>query len=243
MAIPSSTVLPSANLSNLGVSTGSLTQAFAAGTTGYREFLPSGATSLLVTPTADAGATVTVNGASAGTPVSLNPGSNTITVAVTANGGGSTQNYTLTVVRAGAFTPGDLVVVTYGNTAVAPVHTDGQTRLITLQEFQPTIAANSTPVMAVVLPSAVAGANVGITGEYGTSSEGTIQPSNDGLYLTFGGYSAVPALAYTATATAQSPCAQVPRVGAHRCQHQHGHEFGLQRHLQHQQPAGRLHGG
>jgi hypothetical protein len=68
--------------------------------------------------------------------------------------------------------------------------------------------------MAFVLPSAVAGNNVGITGEYGSSSEGTIQPTADGLYLTIGGYSAVPALAYTATATAQSPCATVPRVAA-----------------------------
>jgi hypothetical protein len=214
VALPSSTVTPSANLSNLGVSSGSLTVAFAAGTTSYREYLPSGTTSLTLTPAADAGATVTVNGSSASTPVSLNPGSNTITVAVTANGGGSTQTYTLTAVRAGAFTTGDLVVVTYGNTSVAPVHTDGQTTLITLEEFPPTITANSNPVMAVVLPAAVAGANVGITGEYGTSSEGTIQLSADGVYLTLGGYSAVPALAYTATATAQSPCAQVPRVFA-----------------------------
>jgi hypothetical protein len=213
-AIPSSTVAPSANLSGLAVSTGSLTQTFAAGTTTYLEYLQSGATSLTVTPAADAGATVTVNGASPSTPVALNTGSNTITVSVTANGGGSTQNYTLNVIRAGAFTPGDIVVSTYGNISVAPVHTDGQTTLITLEEFSPTITANSTPVMAFTLPSAVAGKNVGITGEYGTSSEGTMHLSGDGLYLTEGGYSAVPALAYTATALAQSPNTTVPRVFA-----------------------------
>jgi hypothetical protein len=214
VAIPSSTVQPSANLSGLALSTGGLTQPFAATTLGYTVYLPSSATSLTLTPTADAGATVTVNGASATTPVSLNTGANTITVFVTANGGDSTQTYTLTAVRAGPFTPGQLVVTTYGNFAVGPVHTDGQTTLITLEEFSPTIAANSTPEMAVVLPSSVDGNNVGLAGEYGSSSEGTLQLSADGLYLTIGGYSAVPALAYTATATAQSPCAQVPRVAA-----------------------------
>ena len=214
VSIPSSTVNPSANLSALAVSAGSLTKAFAAGTLSYMEYLQSSATSLTLTPTADAGATVTVNGASAATPVSLNTGANTITVVVTANGGGSTQTYTLNVVRAGAFTPGNLIVSTYGNISVAPVHIDGQTTLITLEEFSPTIAANSSPVMAVVLPSAVYGGNVGIAGEYGSSSEGSPRLSGDGLYLALGGYSAVPALAYTATATAQSPCAEVPRVAA-----------------------------
>jgi hypothetical protein len=214
VAIPSSTVQPSANLSGLSVSAGSLTQAFAAGTTSYNEYLSSGVTSITLTPAADAGASVTVNGASAGTPVSLNTGANTITVSVTANGGGSTQTYTLTVVRAGPFTAGDLLVTTYGNTSVSPVHIDGQATLITLEEFSPSITANSTPLMAVVYPSAVAGDNVGMVGEYGTSSEGTIHLSADGLYLTEGGYSAVPALAYTATATAQSTDTQVPRVAA-----------------------------
>ncbi len=214
VAIPSSTVAPSANLSGIGLSTGSLTKAFAATTTSYTEYVASGVTSLTLTPMADNGATVTINGASASSPVSLSTGSNTITVFVTANNGSATQTYTITVVRAGAFTPGNLIVSTYGNISVAPVHTDGQTTLITLEEFSPAIAANSTPLMAVVLPSAVAGNNVGITGEYGSSSEGTIQPTADGLYLTIGGYSAVPALAYTATATAQSPCAMVPRVAA-----------------------------
>ena len=213
-AIPSSTVAPSANLSGIGLSAGSLTQAFAATTTNYTEYVSSGVTSLTLTPMADSGATVTVNGASASNPVGLSTGSNTITVSVTASGGSPTQAYTITVIRAGAFTPGNLVVSTYGNIAVAPVHYDGQTTLITLEEFSPTIATNSSPSMAVVLPSAVAGNNVGITGEYGSSSEGTIQPTADGLYLTIGGYSAVPALAYTATATAQSPCATVPRVAA-----------------------------
>ena len=217
VAIPSSTVSPSANLSGIGLSTGSLTQAFAATTTNYTEYVSSGVTSLTVTPAADSGATVTVNGASASTPVSLSTGSNTISINVTASGGGSSQTYTLTVIRAGAFTTGDLVVTTYGNTAVAPVHLDGQTTLITLEEFSPTIASNSSAVMAVVLPGAASGSNVGITGEYGSSSEGKIQQTADGRYLTFGGYSAAQAFAFTTpvtTALAQSPCATVPRVAA-----------------------------
>jgi hypothetical protein len=213
-AIPSSTVSPSSNLSGIGLSSGSLTTPFTATTTSYTEYVGSGVTSLTLTPMADNGATVTVNGASASTAVALSTGSNTVTISVTANNNSSTQSYTVTIIRAGAFTPGNLVVSTYGNISVAPVHTDGQTTLITLEEFLPTIAANSSPTMAVVLPSSVSGDDVGITGEYGSSSEGTIQPTGDGLYLTIGGYSAVPALAYTATATAQSPCATVPRVAA-----------------------------
>ena len=86
--------------------------------------------------------------------------------------------------------------------------------MITLEEFTPAITANSMPVMATVLPSSVSGVNVGLVGEYGSSSEGTIQLTPDQQYLTLGGYSALPGLAYTATATAQSPCSQVPRVAA-----------------------------
>ena len=208
------TILASANLSSLTSSAGNLTTPFAFGTTGYSEYVQNNTSSLTFTPTPDAGATVTVNGSSASTPVNLSAGSNTITVVVTQNGGGSTQTYTLTVFRAGPFTQGDIVVTIYGNTSPSTPHPDGPATLITLEEFSPAITTNSTPVMALVLPSSVSGNNVGIVGEYGSSSEGTIQLTDDGQHLTIGGYSAVPGMAYTATALAQSADTQVPRVAA-----------------------------
>lgn len=208
------TITPSANIGSLALSAGSLTTGFASGTTSYAVYLPGNTSSLTLTPTIDSGATVTVDGTSASTPVSLSAGSNTITIVVTPNGGGSTQTYTVTAYVAGPFTQGDLVVTTYGNTVPSTIHPDGPATLITLEEFTPTIVANSTPVMALVLPSTVTGSNVGLVGEYGSSSEGTIQPTYDGQRLTIGGYSAIPGMAYTATALAQSTDTQVPRVVA-----------------------------
>jgi hypothetical protein len=219
-AVPSSTVSPSANLGGLALSTGGTTVPFAPTVTSYTQFVGSGTTSVTLTPTADSGATVTVNGQSPNTPVTLNVGSNTITIVVT--NGGQTVTYTVTVIRAGALTPGNLVVTLYGNLQSGNTfHPDGLATKITLAEFAPTIAANSTPFMAFTLPSAPSGNNVGLTGEYGSSSEGTIQQTPDGRYLTIGGYDAAQAFAFTGTGTvtpttalAQSPNTTVYRVAA-----------------------------
>jgi len=211
-AIPSSTVSGSATLTGLTSSAGGFTQPFSPSTLNYTQYVAGSVTSVTLTPTAASGATVTVNAQSPSTAFPMSTGSNTLVVVVT--NGGQNTTYTVNIIRAGAFTPGDLVVTTYGNLQTGPVHADGQGTLITLAEFSPTIAPNSTPVMAYTIPSAVAGSNVGMVGEYGSSSEGSIQQTPDGLYLTIGGYSAVPGLAYNATALAQSPCATVPRVGA-----------------------------
>ena len=213
----SGAITASANLGGLASSAGGFTTIFSAGTNSYTQYVGSNVGSLTLTPTADAGATVTVNGASAGTPVSLNAGVNTITVSVT--NGSLTQTYTLNVIVAGPFTQGDLVVTTYGNLGVTPVHSDGQTTIVSIAEFSPTIAANSAPLMALPLPSVASGNNVGITGEYATSSESRIQLTSDGQYVTIGGYSAAQAFTYAPNgvpngALAQSPCATVPRVMA-----------------------------
>ena len=218
-AIPLSTVTSSASLTGLTSSAGGFTTPFSSTTLTYTQYVASSVTSVTLTPTAPAGASVTVNAQPPSTAFSLSTGSNTLVVVVT--NGGQNETYTVNVVRAGPFTPGNLVVTTYGNLQVAQAHPDGQTTKITLSEFSPTITANSTPVMAYTIPFAVSGNNVGMVGEYGSSSEGSIQQTPDGLYLTIGGYSAVPSFAFTgtgtatpATALAQSPCAQVPRVGA-----------------------------
>ena len=102
------TVAPSANadLSALALSSGSLVPAFSAGTTGYTASVAHAVTSLTVTPTvAASGATVTVNGTpvasgAASGPVTLNIGSNPLTVVVTAPDGTTTKTYTVSAVRA-----------------------------------------------------------------------------------------------------------------------------------------------
>ncbi|MEI7772345.1 MAG: Ig-like domain repeat protein, partial [Chloroflexales bacterium] len=86
-----------ADLSALAISQGSLSEAFAAGITGYTADVANSVSSLTVTPTAaEAHATVTVNGAavtsgSASGAISLSVGANPITVVVTAQDGTTTK--------------------------------------------------------------------------------------------------------------------------------------------------------
>ena len=95
--------------------------------------------------------------------------------------------------QAQLFTPGDLVVSTYGNTS--STLSDGAPTPINLLEFLPT---GGPAILTDTLPTTdgVGGsANLGVVGEYGSSSEGNIQLSGNGQYLTIGGYSASAAAA------------------------------------------------
>lgn len=102
--------LPSANadLSALSLSSGTLSPAFASGTTSYTAGVGNATTSFTVTPTvADATASVTVNGVAtasgnASGAIALAVGANTLTTVVTAQNGTSTKTYTVTVSRAGS---------------------------------------------------------------------------------------------------------------------------------------------
>jgi hypothetical protein len=95
-----------ATLSNLTISSGTLTPTFAPGTTSYADSVTNEVTSVTVTPTMNqANAiikvnTVTVASGSASDAISLNVGDNVITVEVTAQDTTTTRNYTITVVRA-----------------------------------------------------------------------------------------------------------------------------------------------
>ena len=126
------------------------------------------------------------------------------------------------------FTAGDIVVSIYGDppgdsTAASYQTTDtrdggtiqdGAPTPITLEEFSPTISANADNGTALVtdtlpLTDGVGGSqNVGIVGEYGSSSEGTLSLSGNGQYLAIGGYDATESMPFwnsTGTALAQSP--------------------------------------
>lgn len=97
---------PSANadLSNLTLSAGQLNPVFSAGTTSYESSVSNGVSNIQVTPTvADTKASVKVNGQAVSTggtlPVSLNVGSNTVTVQVTAEDRTTVKTYSVTVYR------------------------------------------------------------------------------------------------------------------------------------------------
>ncbi len=94
-----------ASLSELTLSSGTLSPEFDSGTTRYTAGVGNAVTSLTVTPTlSDSNATVTVNGiavtdGSASGGVNLSEGSNSITVVVTASDGTTKKTYTVTVTR------------------------------------------------------------------------------------------------------------------------------------------------
>ena len=97
-----------ATLSNLTLTAGLLTPGFSPGVTSYTRNLVNGVQAVTIVPTTnDPGASIQVDGASLASGATSNPipvsvGSNTITIQVTAADGGTTQTYTLTLVRAGA---------------------------------------------------------------------------------------------------------------------------------------------
>ena len=89
------------------------------------------------------------------------------------------------------FTPGNLVVTVEGNGvegASSGPYTDNQAAPLTLFQFSINGTTSATYVNSYVLPQTASGANSPVSGEYGSSSEGTLQLSGDGNYLTVMGY-------------------------------------------------------
>ncbi len=98
-------VSTNAALASLALSHGTLSPAFAAGTTAYTSWVHEVTTSVTVTPTlAEAGASMTVEGdtvasGAASDPITLEKGPNTITIVVTAADGVTTRTYTIAMNR------------------------------------------------------------------------------------------------------------------------------------------------
>ena len=91
------------------------------------------------------------------------------------------------------FTPGDLVISTVSYSVSAAVCDSISGGLdtvspITLQEYQLAGGTAAKPVGASTLPQTSLGSNSAISGEYGSASEGFLQRSADGRYLTIMGY-------------------------------------------------------
>ena len=87
-----------------------------------------------------------------------------------------------------SFTQGDLVISVYGNGDGSGTYSDNQAAPITLQE----VTTSGTHVGQLVLPQTTTTkngvTNSAISGEYGSSSEGTLELSANGQYLTIAGY-------------------------------------------------------
>ncbi|HEY4357180.1 MAG TPA: hypothetical protein VGN16_15630 [Acidobacteriaceae bacterium] len=104
------------------------------------------------------------------------------------------------------FVPGNLVVVVegcgvqgasctvtggtgtgVGNSSVGG-YGDNQAAPLTLFQFKPTGTSSASYVNALVLPQTASGGNLPLAGEYGSSSEASVQLSGAGQYLTLMGY-------------------------------------------------------
>jgi hypothetical protein len=84
-----------------------------------------------------------------------------------------------------SFTTGDLVVSVEGDGSNTGSYTDNQAAPLTLYEYDP---SGTSFVGSFELPQTNSGANFAVSGEYGSSSEGTLQLSGNGRYLTIAGY-------------------------------------------------------
>ena len=147
-----------ATLSNLTISVGTLTPAFAAGTIGYTDNVANSVTSLTVTPTANqAGATITVNGTgvasgAASGAINLSVGSNSIAIIVTAPDGTTKDTYTITV------------TVALSNAAQITAYSlPGQTGTATINSTAGTIGVTVPAGTNVTAPVATFTTSVGVS--------------------------------------------------------------------------------
>jgi PEP-CTERM motif len=88
-----------------------------------------------------------------------------------------------------SFTAGDLVVSVEGNgNGSATTYADNQAAPLSLYEFSSNGTSGASYVGSMTLPQTTVGNQSAISGEYGSSSEGTLQLSGNGQYLTVMGY-------------------------------------------------------
>ena len=199
-----------ANLYSLALSDGTLSPAFASGTTSYSMTVPNATASLFVTPTAaDASATIKVNGVTVanGTPsagINLMVGSNIITTAVTAQDGTTTRTYTVTVTRL-ASTNANLAGLALDSGALSPAFSSGTTSYTsgvpnttnslivtaTVADITATVAVNGIPVTSGN-PSGALGLAVGsnliavtVTAQDGTTKTYTITVTRAAIAATY----------------------------------------------------------
>jgi hypothetical protein len=188
------TRMPSADaaLSGLTVSVGTLSPIFAAATLAYSDLVPMAGTSVDVTATTvSAYATLTINGAAASSgilkAVAVPVGQSTITVAVTAQDGTTTNSYTIAMTR-----PAITLTPAVSNIVVMST----ATLMVTLAAAPGTdtaVALSSSNTAAVTVPASV------------TVLTGATQATFDATSIALGAASAT----ITATLGAEAPTATV----------------------------------
>ena len=134
---------------------------------------------------------------------------------------------TCSSVFADSFSIGNLVVAVEGAGSTGGTYSDNQAAPLSLFQY----TTSGTFVNSLVLPQTNSGSNYAVSGEYGSSSEGTLQLSGNGAYLTIMGYginaaqfnanpgayspsSTNKALGQSGSMTNQSSYTPVPRVAA-----------------------------
>ncbi len=103
-----------------------------------------------------------------------------------------------------SFNPADVVVSVEGDGSNTGSYTDNQAAPLTLMQFATNGTTSATFAGSQMLPTINSGSNYGISGEYGSSSEGTLQLSGNGQYLTIMGYGINPDV-YNANPAAYGP--------------------------------------
>jgi uncharacterized repeat protein (TIGR02543 family) len=157
------TVSDDANLSALALSTGTLSPTFASGTTSYTASVFS--SSITLTPTrSQANASITVNGTpvtsgTASGSISLNIGSNNITVIVTAENGSTTKTYMVNVTRSANITTSNVVVTPpiLGATPQTSISSNGQYTTQISWSGSPSTFADRTSYTAQVTVTPITG--------------------------------------------------------------------------------------
>ena len=89
---------------------------------------------------------------------------------------------------ANLFTPGDLVVSVYGDGDGSGTYADNQAGPIVLQDYSTSGVAGGSLVLPQTTTTVNGVTQNAISGEYGSSSEGTLELSADGRSLTIAGY-------------------------------------------------------
>jgi gliding motility-associated-like protein len=181
-----------ATLSNIALSSGTLTPVFAAATTGYTASVANTVTSLTLTPTVtDATATVTVNGtavssATASQAISLVVGANTITTIVTAQDGTTKQTYTVVVTRAPSAIA-TLSNITLSSGTLTPAfaagtasYTASVANTVTSLTLTPTTTASTATVTVNGTAVSSATASQAISLVVGTNTITTVVTAQDG---------------------------------------------------------------
>jgi len=159
---------PTANLSALGISSGTLTPAFNPATLAYTsQNVPYGTSSVTVTATAqDPTSTIKINGtvvpSGQGGTVNLSVGSNTIPVLVTALDGTTTKTYTITVIREqGAVLSG----LSISSGTLSPDFSSGNLNYTTQNVGYDTTSVTVTPT------TNIAGTTITVAGKAATSGQ------------------------------------------------------------------------